>query len=59
MVNAWSDDDNLTILNVGILLLFGGWVVWVRCKIHGVINLLFLNLYKVTVSYRYLYWQYY
>ena len=32
----WSDDENLIILNVGVLLLFWIWIVWVRFNIHDV-----------------------
>ena len=55
LVNIWGDDDNIIILDVGILLLFWTWVVLVRCNGHNVIKLLFMNMFLVPVSYWYLY----
>ena len=36
MLSVWNDDGNLIILNVGVLLLFCMWMVWVKCNIHYV-----------------------
>ena len=36
MLSVWSDDYYVIILNVGVLLLFCRWVVWVRCNVHDV-----------------------
>ena len=50
MVIVWGHNENLIILNVGVLLLFGRWMVRVRCNSHYLIDLLFLNLDYVLVS---------
>ena len=34
MLSVWSNDYNVIILNVGVLLLFFRWVLWVRCNVH-------------------------
>ena len=36
MLTVWSDYENVMIPNVGVLLLFGMVIVWVRYKVHDV-----------------------
>ena len=36
MLSVWNDEDNLIVINVGILLSFRVWMVWFRCNIHFV-----------------------
>ena len=56
MVNLWGDDENVTIINYGVLMLFWRCMVWFGCNFHNAINLLFLYLHQVSVSYWYQYW---
>ena len=51
MVSLWVDDESVIILNVGVLLIFWRWMVWVRCNIHGVINLFCMRINLVPVRY--------
>ena len=36
MLSVWSGDYDLIILNIGVLLLFCRWVVWVSYNAHYV-----------------------
>ena len=44
LISVWGDDDNLIILNVGVLLLIWKWAMWVSCNAHDMIKLFVLHL---------------
>ena len=59
LITIWIDCDNITILGVGVLLLFLIWMVCVRCNGNCMIYLLILHLHYTPQSYWYLYWSYF